>query len=227
MLAVLLVEDESAIAETVVYSLQREGYAVKWVTTGRDALAALREQPFALAVLDVGLPDQSGFDLYRALQREQALPAVFLTARNDEIDRIVGFELGADDYVTKPFSPRELMLRVKAVLRRQAAATPAGSDSLFAHEPERAGMRFCGRALALTASEYRLLAYLCAKPERVFSREQLLRALGATAEASGDRAIDTLIKQIRAKLRAVRADLDPIVTHRGFGYSLRLKARSS
>src|SRR6185369_4461692 len=128
--AILVVEDEAAIAETIVYALQTEGFVPVWKSTGRDALTAASEQPFALVVLDVGLPDMSGLDVCRELQRSGRIPVIFLTARNAEVDKIVGLELGADDYMAKPFSPRELTARVRAVLRRteeKSAVSPTTS----------------------------------------------------------------------------------------------------
>ncbi|HKB58395.1 MAG TPA: response regulator, partial [Lacunisphaera sp.] len=124
---ILVVEDEASIAETIVYALQTEGFAPLWKTTGRDALTALAHQPVALIVLDVGLPDMSGLDVCRELRKRYAVPVIFLTARSSEVDRIVGLELGADDYLAKPFSPRELTARVRAVLRRSNGATAAGT----------------------------------------------------------------------------------------------------
>ncbi len=232
---ILLVEDEPAIAETLIYALQREQYGVVHCLTGQQALAQFQTTPFDLLILDVGLPDQTGFALYRSLQAIRPTPVLFLTARNDEVDRIVGLELGADDYVGKPFSPRELLLRIQVILRRHAGAAPHpahpisnhaantgnGVTTPFQHDAAAAQIHYRQQKLALTRSEYHVLATLLAQPERVFSREQLLTALGPQSEDSTDRVIDTLIKQLRAKLRAVDPDRDPICTHRGFGYSLQ------
>lgn len=221
--AILLVEDEPAIAEALHYALQREGFRVQHCLTGQAALQIAQQQTFDLLILDVGLPDQTGFELCRALQAIRATPVLFLTARNEEVDRIVGLELGADDYVGKPFSPRELILRIKVILRRHGANGPveASGATAFIHDSDRNQIQYRQHLLQLTRSEYLLLAALMAQPERVFSREQLLAALGPQSEDSIDRVIDTLIKQIRAKLRAVDPDNDPITTHRGFGYSLK------
>lgn len=238
MSTILVVEDETAIAETLLYALRRDGHEVHWCNTGQAALALAAERRFDLAILDVGLPDQTGFELCRSLRATHPLPVLFLTARSDEIDRIVGLELGADDYVGKPFSPRELLLRVKVILRRHADVAPAGAEASmaaptprphapaasnangFTHEPLHARISFRERTLQLTRSEYLLLSTLLGRPRQVFSREQLLQALGPQAEDSSDRSIDTLIKQLRAKLRGAGASTDCIVTHRGFGYSL-------
>ncbi|MFZ5841917.1 MAG: two-component system response regulator CreB [Pseudomonadota bacterium] len=225
---ILLVEDEPAIAATIVYALEQAGYRVQHCHTGHAALAAAANSRFDLFILDVGLPDQTGFSLCQSLRQQHATPVLFLTARNDTFDRIVGLELGADDYLGKPFSPRELVLRVQVIVRRHrdaasrtASASTAKQTAAFVHQREQARILFRGQLLTLTKSEYWLLATLLSQPERVFSREQLLDALGPGAEDSGDRSIDTLIKQLRAKLRAVDASGDPITTHRGLGYSLK------
>lgn len=219
---ILVVEDEAAIAETIVYALRTEGFATLWQSTGRDALAVLAQQPVALVVLDVGLPDASGFDVCRELRRRHAVPVIFLTARSSEVDKIVGLELGADDYLAKPFSPRELTARVRAVLRRShGAAAPSPAPAGWAHDEARCRISYRGTALDLTRNEYRLLAALLASPGRVFSRDQLMAAAWADPGAAMDRTVDAHIKMLRAKLRGAAPDADPIVTHRGLGYALR------
>ncbi|MBI2515600.1 MAG: two-component system response regulator CreB [Opitutae bacterium] len=225
---ILVVEDEAAIAETITYALQTEGFVPLWKATGRDALAALAQQPVALVVLDVGLPDMNGFDVCRELRRRHAVPVIFLTARSGEVDKGVGLELGADDYLAKPFSPRELTARVRAVLRRtngHGAPGPVGSppapSGAWQHDEARCRISYRGRALDLTRNEYRLLGALLASPGRVFSREQLMAAAWDDPGAALDRTVDAHIKTLRAKLRAAAPDADPIVTHRGLGYSLR------
>ena len=221
---ILVVEDEAAIAETIVYALQTEGFMPLWKTTGRDALAALAAQPVALVVLDVGLPDMSGFDVCREIQRRGATPVIFLTARSGEVDKIVGLELGADDYLAKPFSPRELTARVRAVLRRSNGAGNGGAKSVSAgwqHDEAKCRISYHGRPLDLTRNEYRLLGALLASPGRVFNRDQLMAAAWDDPGAALDRTVDAHIKTLRAKLRAVAPEKDPIVTHRGLGYSLR------
>jgi two-component system catabolic regulation response regulator CreB len=230
---ILVVEDEAAIAETIVYALQTEGFTALWKTTGREALAVLQEQAVALVVLDVGLPDMSGFDVCREIQRGSPVPVIFLTARSGEVDKIVGLELGADDYLAKPFSPRELTARVRAVLRRSSGAnvvlaaagisatsTPAAAGR-WAHDAARCRISYGGKPLDLTRNEYRLLGALLASPGRVFNRDQLMAAAWDDPGAALDRTVDAHIKTLRAKLREVAPDADPIVTHRGLGYSLR------
>jgi two-component system catabolic regulation response regulator CreB len=226
---ILVVEDEPAIADTIVYALATDGFEPHWCATGGAALEAARAQPFALAVLDVGLPDVNGFELLRQLQQANAaLPAIFLTARTTEIDRVVGLELGADDYVAKPFSPRELAARVRTVLRRvqrgSTAAQPRSSGH-FEVDDERKSIRYRGRALDLSRIEYRLLKVLIERPGRVYSRGELMERAWDDPAAAFDRTVDAHVKSLRAKLREVQPDDDPIVTHRGMGYSLREDGR--
>ncbi len=219
---ILVVEDEPPIAETMVYALQTEGFAALWKTTGREALAVLAEQEVALVVLDVGLPDINGFDLCREIRRQRKVPVIFLTARSGEVDRVVGLELGGDDYMTKPFSPRELTARVRAVLRRSTGEDEAAPVSaVWRHDEARCRISYRARPLDLTRNEYRLLRTLLAQPGRVFSRDQLMEAAWEDPGAALDRTVDAHIKLLRAKLRAVAPDADPLVTHRGLGYSLR------
>ncbi|WP_457788165.1 two-component system response regulator CreB [Pseudomonas sp. PL-6] len=220
---ILIVEDEAAIADTLVYALQAEGFATRWVTLAGEALALLESQAFDLAILDVGLPDISGFEACKRLRRFSEVPVIFLTARSEEIDRVVGLEIGADDYVVKPFSPREVAARVKAILKRVAPRAAAPVDNAatgpFRLDLARYQIAFHGQPLALTRHEFRLLQTLLGQPRRVFSREQLLDALGVASEAGYERNIDSHIKSLRAKLRAVAAAAEPIQTHRGLGYS--------
>jgi two-component system catabolic regulation response regulator CreB len=232
--AILVVEDEPTIADTIVYALRTEHLEPVWLATAGAARAALRTRAFALAILDVGLPDGNGFDLCREIRALGELPVIFLTARHEEIDRVVGLEIGADDYVVKPFSPRELTARVRAILRRTgerpagspaaeppAAAAPARRpEPAFWVDEARREVRYFGALLVLTRREYRLLAALLAHPGRVFSREQLLAHAWDEPEASLDRTVDAHVKTLRAKLRSVRPEADPIRTHRGFGYSI-------
>lgn len=218
---ILVVEDEASIAETIVYALRTEGFEPLWKTTGRDALAALGQQPVALVVLDVGLPDMSGFDVCRELRKQHAVPVIFLTARSSEVDKIVGLELGADDYLAKPFSPRELTARVRAVLRRSSGPVKAVATGAWTHDEARCRISYRGKPLDLTRNEYRLLGALLASPGQVFNRDQLMAAAWDDPGAALDRTVDAHIKTLRAKLREAAPDADPIVTHRGLGYSLR------
>ena len=226
MKLVLLVEDEAAIADSVIYALHTEGFGTAWVSTGEAALEQVGGKPPQLIILDIGLPDMSGLDLLRDIRKITDVPIIFLTARAGEIDRIVGLEVGADDYVVKPFSPRELTARVKAVLRRSAGEhrTEEQSpvvDGPFEVDVERFEISFHSQSLSLTLYEYRLLKLLIERPGRVYSREQLLDLAWNDPDTAMDRTIDTHIKTLRAKLKAVRGGPSPIQTHRGLGYSLR------
>ena len=223
---ILVVEDEPPIAETILYALRTEGYLPVWQTTGRGGLDVINSEPVALVVLDVGLPDLSGFDVCREIQRTRSIPVIFLTARSEEVDRVVGLELGADDYMAKPFSPRELTARVRAVLRRVKPDEPRSTTTelpsrVWAHDEARCRILFHGVPLELTRNEYRLLRTLIGQPGRVFSRDQLMTAAWDDPAAALDRTVDAHIKTVRAKLAAAVAGADPIVTHRGMGYSIR------
>lgn len=228
---ILVVEDEPSILDNILYSLETEGFEPRGCATAGEARQALAEGSFALVVLDVGLPDLLGFEFCKEIRRQSDVPIIFLTARSAEVDRIVGLEIGGDDYLVKPFSPRELSARVKAVLRRQqrvaepeapalaqAAAEPA---TPFRIDEERAQITFHGQRLILSSTEFRLLRALCQKPGRVFSRGQLMETAWDDPGAALERTVDAHVKSLRAKLKEVRPEADPIETHRGFGYSLR------
>ncbi|WP_284618352.1 two-component system response regulator CreB [Aquabacterium humicola] len=222
---ILLLEDDPAIARTVAFALEREGFAVEQVLLVGAARERLAAAPPALAILDVGLPDGSGLDLCRALRHDAdarlaRLPILMLTARDEELDRVLGLELGADDYMAKPFSPRELVARVRALLRRASAPAAAADASLFALDVAGQRVHFCGEPLPLTRLEFALLRTLIAAPGRIVPRETLFAAAWGPDSEAGDRTVDTHIKTLRAKLRALRPDLEPIVTHRGMGYEL-------
>jgi len=224
---VLLVEDESSIADTVIYALRTDGLAAEWVPTGGEGLRFLESNRVDLLILDIGLPDINGFDLYRDVRQRFSLPVIFLTARAEEIDRVAGLEMGADDYVVKPFSPRELSARARAVLRRarppegEANGADQPGRSPFVIDANRRLIQFCGRPLELSRYEYRILEVLVAHPGWVYSRERLMTLVWDEPEMSLERTVDTHIKTLRAKLKAIRPDLEPILTHRGTGYSLR------
>ncbi len=232
---ILVVEDEPSIAENVVFSLETDGFIPVVRDTGEGALAALAEaDDFALVVLDVGLPDRGGFEVCKEIRRTSAVPIVFLTAREGEIDRVVGLEIGGDDYVCKPFSPRELVARIKAVLRRSGRANGApdgggaegdgGDERLrfgpFVLDAGRLRVTYFGEPVTLTRYEFRLLQVMLGAPGRVFTRDQLMERAWDEPEAAMDRTVDTHIKSLRARLKAVRGGIDPIQTHRGVGYAL-------
>ncbi len=219
MARLLLVEDEGASAQTIEFALREDGFECAHALTGRDALRLAAASAFDLAILDVGLPDIGGFALCRELRRGRDLPVIFLTARNAEADRVLGLELGADDYVSKPFSPRELVARVRAVLRRSQGA--AAASGAFAHDPEGHRVHFRGRLLDLTRYEYGLLAALLQRPGAILSRAQLMDRVWGADSDSTDRTVDTHIKTLRAKLHAIDPHAEPIRTQRGLGYSLQ------
>lgn len=214
---ILIVEDERAIADTLIYALRTEGFEPTWCDLGGKALEAVRASEPALVILDVGLPDLSGFEVCRSLRTFSEVPILFLTARGDEVDRIVGLEIGADDYVTKPFSPREVAARVRTILRRTRSA-PARKG--FQVDAETRRITYGGHLLDLTRFEYDLLSTLLAHPGRIFTRVELMESVWASSEETQDRTVDTHIKTLRAKIRAVAPEADPIQTHRGVGYSV-------
>jgi two-component system catabolic regulation response regulator CreB len=219
---VLIVEDEPAIADTIQYALETDGFATIRLDSGERVLATLAEKTVSLVVLDIGLPDINGFEICKEIRRTTRVPIVFLTARSDEVDRVVGLEIGGDDYITKPFSPRELTARVKAVLRRTQWSSPEPTDpKAFSLDRSKRQVSYFGSPLDLSHHEYELLAVFIQRPGYVFSRNQLMEMVWEEPEASLDRTVDAHIKNIRNKLRAVRNDVDPIVTHRGAGYSLK------
>ena len=220
---VLIIEDEPSITENIVYALETEGFETVACTTGEDGLAEFEADDFSLIILDVGLPDTTGFELCKKIRLTSTLPIIFLTARSAELDRVVGLEIGADDYVTKPFSPRELAARVKAVLRRFSPSAPSSpqSNKRFVIDEDRMQIQFLGTALDLSATEFRLLRTLCKHPGRVYSRTQLMEHAWDEPGFALERTVDAHVKAIRAKLRAVAVDQDPIITHRGMGYSLK------
>ncbi len=225
---ILIVEDETAIADSIIYALRTEDFSPRHVTLGEQALAMLRsshDTSPALVVLDVGLPDMNGFEVCRRLRQFSDIPVIFLTARSDEIDRIVGLEIGADDYLTKPFSPRELVARIRAVLRRQASgapspAVPPASAARFDVREHEGRIFFTGQALDLTRYEYLLLKTFIQHRGHILSRAQLMDRVWADAPDTLERTVDAHIKSLRAKLRMIDHQDDPIQTHRGMGYSL-------
>lgn len=228
---ILIIEDETAIADTLSYALSTEGFTAHHVTLGQTALDLLQAKSLdqlALIVLDVGLPDMNGFEVCRKLRQFTNVPLIFLTARSEEVDRIVGLEIGADDYVTKPFSPRELAARIRAILRRVDSASRAEIYSenaslptlKFEHRPDEARILYYGQMLVLTRYEYLLLKTLVERPGMLFSRAQLMDLVWNNAINTLDRTIDAHVKSLRAKLRALNENDDPIQTHRGMGYSL-------
>lgn len=220
---ILVVEDEPSISDSVSYALSTEGFDPLLTHTAQGALELLKSEQPALAILDVGLPDLNGFDLCKQIRLQSAMPVLFLTARSDEVDRVVGLEIGADDYMVKPFSPRELVARVRAILRRSPGDTSCSQTrhSSFVIDESRISILFKGKALELSRLEYKLLCVLIRNPERVYSREELMDRAWEEPDMSLARTVDTHVKTIRSKLRAIDPEKEYIITHRGFGYSLR------
>jgi two-component system, OmpR family, catabolic regulation response regulator CreB len=219
---VLIIEDEPAIADNIQYALETEGFETIHMSSGAPVLPFLAGDVVDLIILDIGLPDVSGLELCKQIRSSTFTPIIFLTARADEVDRVVGLEIGADDYVTKPFSPRELSARVKAVLRRTRPhndSSPPGQ--VFQVNDSKRQISYCGRVLDLSRYEYDILKTFIRRPGHVYSRDQLMDLVWEEPEASLDRTVDAHIKNIRAKMKAIKPEVDPIVTHRGTGYSLR------
>ena len=218
---VLVVDDEPKIVQLARDYLEHAGFSVQTANSGRDALAAARTARPDLVVLDLGLPDLDGLDVARTLRADSAIPIVMLTGRADESDKLVGLEIGADDYVTKPFSPKELVARVRAVLRRASAPRPE-SDVIRAGDVTldlpRMKVSVRDRAVELTATEFQLLVTLARQPGRVFTRAQLLDAVHGVAFESYERAIDAHVKNIRRKLEDDPAHPRYLLTVYGVGY---------
>ena len=226
---VLLVEDDPAIARTIIYALERDGLVVTHCLLLSDARRQLALRPPDVLVLDVGLPDGNGLDLCREVRAFKghagSLPVLMLSAHGEELDRVLGLELGADDYVSKPFSPRELLARVRSLLRRARmvppAALPGQTAGVSPFDMDVAGQRvsFKGQPLLLTRLELGVLADLLQHRGRIRSRDDLLRTVWGHDSDSTDRTVDTHIKTLRVKLQQAAPGSDFIVTHRGMGYS--------
>ncbi|MET0235927.1 MAG: response regulator transcription factor [Kibdelosporangium sp.] len=213
---VLIAEDERSIADLVALYLRRDGFGVHVESDGPGALAAVRRLRPVAVVLDIGLPGMDGIEVCRTLRAaEDWTPVLFVTARDEEVDRVLGLEMGADDYVTKPFSPRELVARVRTVLRRGAPVSEVLTVGKTKLNVDQRRAWAGDREVALTSTEFELLEHLMRTPARVYSREQLLSAVWGYQAAAGTRTVDVHIAQLRAKL----GDESPIRTVRGVGYS--------
>ena len=231
---ILCVEDDAAILMPLRYALEREEWQVTWANTGLQAIEYIQQQAFDFIILDIGLPDLNGFEVCKKIRQFCHTPLLFLTARDDEIDRIVGLEIGADDYCTKPFSSREIVSRIKAIWRRMEiqaqlqavqntpdSSAQLSSSTVWQCVDEALQIQYFGTLLQLTRYEYRLLKLLIDRPEQVFSRQQLMDHVWEHPEHSLERTVDTHIKSIRNKLKQIAPEQDPIETHRGFGYRLK------
>ncbi len=221
---ILIVEDEEKIARVLKDYLERAGYAVRCLDSGHGAVAAVRDDPPALILLDLMLPGIDGMEICRAVRAFSSVPIIMATARVDEVDRVVGLELGADDYVCKPFSPREVVARVRAVLRR-AGGRQEGSARLEAGpitaDLDEHWATVHGEPLELTTSEFDLLTTFLRRPNRVFSRAELLERVQGYTHDGYDRTIDTHVKNLRRKLRKLLPDQEVVVTVYGVGYKLK------
>jgi len=217
MSRILLVEDEPKLAALVGDYLRAGGHEVEHLADGLAVLPAVRQGQYDLMLLDLMLPGRDGLDICRELRGFSQMPLIMMTARVDEIDRLLGLELGADDYICKPFSPRELVARVKALLRRSGAQAPALGLELDARAFQ---ARYKGVLLDLTPVEFRMLAALAARPGQVLSRDQLMNHIYQDHRVVADRTVDSHVKNLRRKLVAVTPGQDPVRSVYGVGYSL-------
>jgi two-component system OmpR family response regulator len=223
---ILVVEDDPRISDVLEYALKADGYEVQTAQRGREAAEIARRSPPGLIVLDVGLPDIDGFEVCRIVRTFSDVPVIFLTSRSDEIDRVVGLEIGGDDYVVKPFSPRELLARIKAIRRRNHSAETPRTENRAKNavrygpitiDPEKFRIQCEGREIVLTAQEFKLLELLVRHPGRVFTREQVLNRAWGEGGLVTDRTIDVHVKSLRKKF----GKFEFIETVRGIGYRAR------
>jgi DNA-binding response OmpR family regulator len=225
---ILLVDDEEAVRKVLSFPLERDGYTVVQAADGEEALRRFDDAKIDLVVLDIMLPKLDGLEVCRRLRATSSVPIIMLTARDDELDKVVGLELGADDYITKPFSIREFRSRVRALLRRAKGPRELGSagaerievDGLVIDAPRRI-VELAGKPIALTYVEFELVRTLASLPGRVFSRRQLLEALWGSADFRDPRTIDVHVRHLREKLEADSAKPEYILTVRGVGYRFR------
>ncbi len=225
---ILLVDDEDSIQKLLTYPLERDGFKVVAARDGEEALLRFSEQTFDLVVLDIMLPRLDGLEVCKRLRAESSVPIIMLTARDDELDKVLGLELGADDYITKPFSIREFRSRVRALLRRAAAPRAGDRDEEDVIEAEgvridvpRRTVEIFGRQVQLTYVEFELLAVLARSPGRVFSRRQLLERLRGGADYREPRTIDVHVRHLREKIERDSREPELILTVRGVGYRFR------
>ncbi len=221
---ILIFEDEATIAETLIYALETDGFIVNHVSNGTKGLELMKSTFFDLIILDIGLPDINGFEVCKEIRKQTQTPIFFLTARSSEVDKIVGLEIGADDYITKPFSPREVSARVKSLFRRlgnQVDKTEVlNSKGLFKVDDVKYKIYFKDQPLNLTKYEFGLLKTLLRRPGQVYSREQLMQIVWSDPEMSLERTVDSHIKSLRMKLKDIEVS-EIIITHRGVGYSVK------
>ncbi|MBB4105216.1 response regulator [Allorhizobium borbori] len=225
---ILVVDDEPNIREVICFALERAGMATTTARNGTEAIMAFRRGQVDLIVLDIGMPDMDGLDVCRQIRQSSNLPILFLSARDEEIDRILGLEIGGDDYVTKPFSPRELVARVKTILKRASPTQPATTLSAGALRLDRGGrsVAFGDVLLSMTALEFSIIDTLLSRPNIVFSRTQLMEAAYGVGTYVADRTIDSHIRNIRAKLAVAGGD-GIIATVHGIGFKLAIEPGST
>jgi two-component system catabolic regulation response regulator CreB len=219
--SVLVIEDEPAIADSISYALETEGISCIVATTGTRGLELNASEAPDLILLDIGLPDINGFDVCRQITSSSTTPVIFLTSRDSEIDQVLGLELGADDYITKPFSPRVLTARIRAKLRKRTVTATSAEATGFVDDTSAFKITLDGQALELSRYEYGLLSLFINNPGRLYSREQLMDLVWQEPESSFDRTVDTHVKTLRQKIKLIRADYDPIKTRRGLGYEFQ------
>ncbi|MCW7480538.1 response regulator [Leptospira kanakyensis] len=221
MVKILLIEDEPGIQETIQISLESEGFSVLVTSTGKEGIQKVSND-ISLIILDIGLPDQNGFEVLKEIRKKYQTPVIFLTARNTEIDKILGLEIGADDYIVKPFSPRELLARIRAILRRTNPSQNL-EDHKLRISLDKKLVYLNGQTLNLSPYEYKTMELFFKWPGRIFTREEIMDSVWTEPEDSFDRAVDTVIKNIRARFKEMEPDFDPIETRRGQGYGLKEK----
>lgn len=224
---ILIVDDEPAVTDLLEYNLKKAGYAVLTASDGLQALQTARTSQVDMILLDVMIPEMDGLDVCRELRKSCATPIIMITARGEEVDRVVGLELGADDYVCKPFSIRELLARIKAVLRRSQMQEDSRKESAVIYGPaglvintETRAVTVADIPVTLTKLEFDVLTALCRAAGRVLTREYLLEQVWGYDFAGGDRAVDSTVKRLRARLRAASPEADGIETVRGLGYRM-------
>jgi two-component system, OmpR family, response regulator RegX3 len=221
---ILFIDDEPAIRDAVGYALREEGYEVDVLGDGESGLEAALDGPYDVVVLDLMLPGMSGSDVCRRIRAQSAVPIIMLTARGGELDRVLGLEIGADDYVTKPFSMAELIGRIRAIIRRRELDRPGGGAAIrvgsLELDPMRHEARVDGKPTRLTPSEFKLLLLLAEQPERVFNRREIMQHLWDSEYVGDQRACDIHISNLRQKLERDPRNPERIVTVRGVGYKL-------
>ena len=216
---ILIVEDDKTIAESIIFILEQDSFSCQWFDNGSDALDYVENNAVDLMLLDVGLPDMSGFDVLRKVRVKSDLPVVIISARDDESDQVLALEgLGANGYITKPFSPRLVVAHVRAQLRRDRADN--NSESKFSINQAMQRIIFHNQELTLTPAEFKILSHLIQHPNQVHTREYLMRIIWGRKYPSDEKTINTHIKTIRKRLHEIDEISDPIETHRGIGYSL-------